>query len=265
MINKYEQQKIKGTKILPITQGICLNHKHSKFNLYFISDLHCGATECNYELLDKAIDMIKGDKTSLLIIGGDTIEAIPRGYKINEEGQHCSIDAQIARTARALKPLSDKTIVMFKGNHNSKSRGESVDSDLMIAEIMGVPYKTVPTVIQIKTPKGLIKLAGAHGKSTNKNNDLELEQLRKIYPGCQMYFLGHTHALYCKQTGALVYDKQGNEDWDPVWLIRTGNFLNYAEYSRYELYAPQRSGFIQMQINNGLVTGGRAITDDFFK
>lgn len=264
-MNKYEIERTNGTWQLPTFMGMVRHHKHSSFNLYFISDLHCGAVDCNYALLKNCVDMIAKDKKALVIVGGDTIEAIPNGYYINAEGQHCSLDEQISKTSLYLEPIRDKIVVMFKGNHNTKSRGESIDSDFMIAQMLQVPYKTVPTMIQIHTPSGTVKAAGGHGNSTTKNNDLELESVRKIYPGACMYFLGHTHVLYCKQSGALQYTPNGEEVWDPVWYLRTGNFLNYSDYARYAMYAPQRSGFIKMEIKGGKVIDGHTITDDFFK
>lgn len=261
MLNRYEQERIEGTTQLPINVAVVRDHPTNTFNLYMLSDLHCGAMDCNYPFLQKAIKMIEADKKALVILGGDTIEAIPRGYKINEEGQHCSINTQIARTVKEFERIKKKIVVLFKGNHNSMARGESIDSDFLIAQALGIPYKTVPSMIHINTPTGIVKLAGGHGKSSGKNNDIELEQIRKIYPNAQAYFLGHTHALYCKQSGALVYDEKGQERWDPVWLIRTGNFLNYPDYARYAMYAPQRSGFVQLSVRKDVIISGRTLTE----
>lgn len=265
MENKYERERIKGTTQLPLDKGLAFDVPYSSFNIYMLSDLHCGAMECNYKLLDDVFTMIEEDRNAVVVVGGDTIEAIPRGYKINEEGQHCSIDAQIARTINEFKRIQKKVKIMFKGNHNTKARGESIDSDFVIANALGVPYKTVPSVIIVRTPKGNIRLAGGHGRSGASNSDLELEKVMKIFPGCDIYFLGHNHALYAKQYGALVYDEYGNEHWAPAWVCRTGNFLNYAEYARYSFYAPQRSGCIKFKVKNGKVVAGYAITEADFK
>lgn len=260
MKNKYEQERIKGSTQVPVNQGIVRKHV-STFNLYILSDLHCGSMDCNYPLLKGAIQTIKKDKRALVIIGGDTIEGIPRGYKINEEGQHCPINTQIAMTIKELKPIASKIVVLFKGNHNTHSRGESVDSDFVIANSLDIPYKTVPTMIQIHTPLRTLRLAGGHGRSGGQNQDTELEKLRKIFPNADAYFLGHTHALFAKRTGALIYDKEGTEHWEDAWFIRTGNFINYAEYARYAFYGPQRSGFIKLVVKNGTITEGIALTD----
>lgn len=262
MENKYELERIKGTVQLPTSQGVVRKHKHSTFNWYFWSDQHFGSTDCNYKLAEKIVKTIEADKTALVTLGGDTIEAIPRGYKINEKGQHCGVDTQIIRTAKALQPIASQIIVLFSGNHNSMARGESLDSDLLIAQALNVPYKTVPTVTQVITPKGTVRAAGGHGAKSSKNTDLELEQVRNIFPGCAIYHLGHVHSLYCKQVGSLQYDSEGNEAWSPAWFLRTGNTLNYAEYARYSLYAPQRSGCVKMVIDGGVVVDGQIITEE---
>lgn len=261
MENKYEQELIKNTVKMSISRGVVYKYNQSSFNIYFLSDLHCGSMDCNYELLQGTIKLIQKDKKALVILGGDTIEGIPRGYKINEEGQHCPIDMQIARTIKYLKPIAKKIVVMFSGNHNTKARGESVDSDFMIATALNVPYKTVPTLIQIHTPQGTIKLAGGHGKGFSANQDTELDKVRKVFPYANAYFLGHTHALYVKQVESLKYDENGVEEWDPVYYMRTGNFVNYAEYARYSVLPPQRSGCVKLIIKKGRIVSGDVLTD----
>lgn len=261
-MSKFEAEKIKGTTQLASNKGVVRKHPYANFNWYFWSDQHFGANECNYTLAANIVNTIKQDKTALVTLGGDIIDAIPRGYKIDDRGQHCTPDLQIARTINELKPIQKQLVVLFKGNHNTNARGESVDSDFLIAQGLNCPYKTVPTVTQIITPKGIIKAAGGHGKSGAKNGDTELEQTRSIFPNCNIYFLGHNHQLYAKRSGALVYDSAGREKWDESWLVRTGNCLNYAEYARYSFYRPQRSGLIKMVVRNGKVVEGTVVTGD---
>lgn len=263
-MNPYQRLQYEGTVWIPPEQGIVC-HIKSDFDLYFWSDQHFGANECNYALAKNIIKEIKNNPKARVVMGGDTIEAIPRGYKISERGQTTTPDLQIAKTIEHLKEIQSKIVCMFKGNHNTESRGESVDSDFLIAQALDAPYKTVPTVIQFITPKGVLKAAGGHGHSSAKNGDLELEAVRKIFPGCQIYFLGHNHMLYAKRAGALVYDSEGKEHWDEAWLVRTGNCLNYAEYARYSMYAPQRSGCIKFEIRGGKIKDGYDITEEDFK
>lgn len=263
-MNKYQKLMYKNTTWVSPEKGIIVSVKPN-FNLYFWSDQHFGANECNYELARNIVNLIKKDKHAYVILGGDLIEAIPRNYKISERGQSVTPDLQIAETSKQLKVISKKIVVLFKGNHNTQSRGESVDSDFLIAQYLNCPYKTTPTVIQFKTTQGTIKVAGGHGKSSAKNGDLELELLRKIYPGCNIYFLGHNHMLYAKRMGALQYTSEGNEKWDESWLVRTGNCLNYPEYARYGILPPQRSGCIKFEIRNGKIKEGYDITEEDFK
>ncbi len=249
---------------VPIDRGLTFNVE-SDFNLYLWSDQHFGAEECNYDLARQIVQLIEKDKKALVILGGDLTEAIPRGYKISERGQRTTPDVQIVETISQLNPIKDKILVIFKGNHNVESRGESVDSDFVVASQLQALYKTVPAVIQFHTKNGTVKIAGGHGKSGAKNGDLELERLQRIFPGCQIYFLGHNHMLYAKQSGSLVYDKDGKEDWEAAWFVRTGNCLNYAEYARYGVLPPQRSGCIMFEVRAGKIKRAVEITSDYFK
>lgn len=262
-MNKYIEKKLEGTSYVPLNQGI-IRHTKNTIDLYIWSDQHFGSNECNYDLAAGIIKEIKENRNALTIMGGDTIEAIPRGYKIDSKEQEVPPDTQIVLTKRYLLPIKNKIVCMYKGNHNTQARGESIDSDFLIADALGVPYKTVPTVVQLKTPKGTVKIAGGHGRSSAKNGDLELEKLRNIYPDCHIYHLGHNHMLYAKHIGALYFDEEGKEQWQDSWFSRTGNCLNYAEYARYALYAPQRSGCVKFEIRNGKVTEGIVLTSDYF-
>lgn len=259
-----EKKLAEKGSLVPINKGIvCRVGKDC--NVYLWSDQHFGSTECNYKLAEQVVDLIHKDKIGKVILGGDTLEAIPRNYKISERGQSTPPDFQVAETARRLRKIKDKILVLFKGNHNTQARGESMDSDYLLAELLDAPYKTVPTVVQLITPKGIVKLAGGHGHSGAKNGDNELNSLRKIFPDCQAYFLGHNHMLYAKQTGSLVHDIKGDEHWEEYWYIRTGNCLNYAEYARFAVYEPQRSGCIKVEIRDGKIQDCIEITSKAFK
>ncbi len=263
-MNKYEEERLKYTTQLPLGKGLVLE-VNSDFDLYLWSDIHVGAMEFNIELFKNSINHLKKNKMGRVILAGDLIEGIPRGYKISERGQYSTPDFQIEEFQRLIKPVQDRVDIIYKGNHNTESRGESIDSDFIIAQMLNVPYKTVPTVVQYLTKKGVIKVCGGHGKSGAVNPDLELERLAKIFPDNHIYHLGHTHHLYAKQTGALRYDEQGKEQWVERWISRTGNFLNYAEYARYSFYTPQRSGFPIFKVRNGQIMEAIVITDDDFK
>lgn len=262
-MNRHTINQLQGTTYVPINKGI-VTSVPADIDLYLWSDQHFGAVECNYPLAKAVIKEIQENTKARVIMGGDTIEAIPRGYKIDDRGQDTPPDAQIVLAGKYLKPIARKMLCLFKGNHNTNARGESIDSDFLLAELLGVPYKTVPTVIQLKTPKGTIRVAGGHGKSSAKNGDIELQHLREVFPGCSIYFLGHNHMLYVKHVGALGYDEQGEERWDDAYFVRTGNCLNYAEYARFAMYSPQRSGCVKFTIRGGEIRDGEILISSNF-
>ena len=262
-MNKYEISRLEGTTQLRLDQGLVLSAKKD-FDLYIFSDIHVGAMEFNKVLFQDAVAHAHCNPKARVILSGDLIEGIPRGHKISERGQYSTPDFQIAEFIRLIDPIKHKIDLIYKGNHNPESRGESIDSDFVIAQQLKVPYKTVPTVIQYKTAVGAVRVCGGHGKSGAVNPDTELFKLSKIFPNNQIYHLGHTHHLYAKHMGTITFNAEGNEDWIDSWFVRSGNFLNYAEYARYSFYPPQRSGFPLMQIRNGKVTNGLILTSSEF-
>lgn len=165
------------------------------------------------------------------------------------------MDHQIIRTAKALKPYKNRISLIYSGNHGKQRfmKTGGFDPDLMLAAMLDVPYSTVPTVVQYKSKAGTVKIGGGHGKSGARNSLLELQRMRLVYPGCDLYHLGHDHSLFAEHAGGMVYDKKGREHWDATWLCRSGSFLAFAEYARYAMYEPKPMGYLIAKIRSGVI------------
>ena len=209
-----EQDKNRGTNQLPNDQSVVVRCK-ADVDLYLTSDWHAGSLWCDYTGLAQMVKDVKNNKFAKMIIGGDLTECTPPGHHDGGRDSDSDIDKQIIRTARGLKPIRDKIVLMYAGNHGgARTIAKSgMDPDLLISEILDVPYKVVPSVVQFQSRKGNVRVCGGHGKSTAKNHLLELERLWKVYPNCQLYHLGHDHSLTAEQAGALEYDECGAEHW----------------------------------------------------
>jgi hypothetical protein len=250
----YEEYRNRGTTQLPISEGLVVDAP-SDFDLYLTSDWHCGAEVCDYAGLRKMIARVEADPTARMIIGGDQMEVTPPGYHDGGRTSDSDIDHQIVRTGNALQPVKDKIDLIYSGNHGGKRilPRVGIDPDLILTGMLGVNYSTVPTVVQYKTPEGVIKICGGHGKSGAKNTLLELHKLRNVYPNCDLYHLGHTHDLYGTQKGGMEYDENGDEHWSQVWFCRTGSFMRYAEYARVAMYEPMPTGYLIAEIRGGQI------------
>lgn len=255
----HELYRNRGTTQIPVNKGLVIEAP-SDFDLFLTSDWHSGSESCDYPALTKLVQSIKSNRRARMIAGGDHMEVTPPGYHDGGRNSDSYIDGQILRTMEALKPIASKIDLAYSGNHGkNRLMNVGVDPDLILFSAIGVPYTTVPTVVQYVTPKGTVRVCGGHGKSVSDNALKEVRKLREIYPGCDLYHLGHDHSLIAEQDGALKYDGQGNEYWDPSWMCRTGSFLLYADYARYGMYRPKPTGYVIAEIRNGKIESARAV------
>lgn len=225
------------------------------FDLYLTSDWHAGSEVCDFRGLRSMTERVEADPNARMIIGGDQMEMTPPDK--HDGGRHsvCYPDQQIIRTAEGLQAIKKRIDLIYAGNHGRARflRQSQIDPDLLLAYTLSVPYSIVPTVVQYKTPQGTIKICGGHGKSGAQNYRLELERLQAIFPGCNLYHLGHTHDLVADQQGAMVFDDLAREHWSPTWMCRTGSFLRYAEYARFGIMKPKPTGYLVAQIRGGKI------------
>jgi hypothetical protein len=238
---------------LPLGRGLVVEAP-PKFNLYLTSDWHCGQEACAYRELADMVRRIESDPTARVIIGGDQMEMTPPGYHDGGRDSTCYPDQQIIRTSEALRSIQRKIDLLYLGNHGlHRFVNSQIDPDLLLAYSLGVRYAPVPTVIQYRSKAGVVKIAGGHGRSGAQNSLLELNKLQTIFPGCDLYHLGHTHDLYAEQAGAMVFDEEGRERWAGTWMCRTGSFLKYPKYARQAMFKPKPIGYLVARIEGGKV------------
>jgi hypothetical protein len=97
------------------------------YTFYILSDLHVGNL-IDEKQLDDDIKEIKNDKTALVILGGDLIDAIAIKDKRFDAATIADwvslkdvIGSQIRYLSDKLKPISDKVIFSVPGNHETKA------------------------------------------------------------------------------------------------------------------------------------------------
>lgn len=238
---------------VPLGRGVVVSAPDN-FDLYLTSDWHCGSNVCDYKGLHSMISQVQETRSARMIIGGDQMEMTPPLHHDGGRESTCYPDEQIIRTSDALKKCADRIDLIYSGNHGrARLSSVHVDPDLILAYTLGANYSTVPTVVQYRTPSGVIKIAGGHGKAGGKNGLLEVERLRNIFPGCDLYHLGHNHQLFAEQAGAMEFDEDGYEHWSGTWFCRTGSFMKYAHYARFAVMAPQPTGWLVAKIRKGKI------------
>lgn len=239
---------------LPLGKGLVVEAP-ADFDLFLTSDWHCGSNVCDYAGLRAMIQRALATPNARMIIGGDQMEMTPPGHHDGGRDSTCYPDQQIIRTVEGLKPIKDRLDLVYGGNHGRSRflQQSQIDPDLILSYSLGVKYAVCPTVVQYRTPKGVVKVAGGHGKSGAQNSLLEIRKLANIFSGCDLYHLGHDHNLFAQQEGGMEYDAEGDEHWTSTWYCRTGSFLRYAQYARFAFYQPKPTGYLIANIRGGAI------------
>jgi hypothetical protein len=109
-----------------LTHTIDLPSDADFVNLVYLTDTHLGAKACDEKLLQADIDAIKNTPNTVVLLGGDYIDAIARiGDKRYDTRtiadwllpEHDVIGAQAAKFLEMIHPISHNCIGMVNGNH----------------------------------------------------------------------------------------------------------------------------------------------------
>ena len=251
----HEERRIKGSTQLKLNEHVTVKIPDD-IDLYLASDLHCGSESSYYKGIENLVAEVAANDKARLILGGDQMEIQPLNYQDCGRTSDSFIDMQIVKTTKGLTPVADKLLMIASGNHGkARLAAVGIDPDLLVASQLNVPYATVPKVIVLKPGrKKAIKVCVGHGASGGMGDGMpELRRFQNVFPGCDIYALGHNHRLYAQDFGALTVDDTGKERWHPSWLCRTGSYLLYAEYARYKMYQPQPVGHLIARIRDGIL------------
>lgn len=109
-------------KIDETKQSISFNVEGDFIAVLFLSDLHLGNVNVNFEYIDKLINFVKNHERAFAVLNGDLIDnwvrLSPAGGEyeqtINPELQQRVINYK-------LEPIKDKMLAIIKGNHEERS------------------------------------------------------------------------------------------------------------------------------------------------
>jgi len=213
--------------------------------LVVVSDVHIGADTFDEVHFLETVDYCKITKCKIFL-NGDIIEnAIIQGSSPGEKllEQKLIPTDQIKYATDLFKPLAKNIIGMTRGNHEARSRRESlVDISDLLAHSLGVPYLGLGGYIRVRAGSQPYTLALHHGGGGGVNTWKELDRLMGLYPSADLVGAGHDHNFCTREMTSLNLNEDGTEYIRVVHEVRTGTYLKYAEYARGRAYAPSAVG-----------------------
>lgn len=194
-----------------------------EYTLYFLTDLHLGARNCDEQLLKQDILKIANDPNALWIGGGDYLDCISRrGDKRYRESAYAPwvhgiedvIDAQEQQLFSFLRPIMDKCIALLRGNHEDSAL-QWYDRDVYwnICRTIAIDKGVMPEKLALGTNGFVVLKWQKQGKKSKKwevpiychhgygggrksgGHALALSDLLTSFD-CDIALLGHRHTRH---------------------------------------------------------------------
>jgi hypothetical protein len=229
--------------------------------IWHCADMHAGSTmfdEASFMAFREQMLKIRAKVFGL----GDWAEvAVPTHMPQTVWSQTSNVRTQKDWLKRCFIPFDVKLII--PGNH--EFRGINLTSDDIlesVADECDAYYSKYSTPMIVKCGDVQYTMFCGHGQSVRKDQEWELREWAKIFPGCDTYALGHDHNLWSGPIMQHFDSPLTSMDWTdggstlkmehkcPMG-IRTGHWLKYSGYVRQKPYEPKRLGNPVVWLNQG--------------
>lgn len=185
------------------------SRKESTWFLIPLGDIHLGHKNCDLDLLQSTIDFIKKTPKAIVLGMGDYCDAIsPKDarFSANEiDPEYPTPDVQYKAIENLFRPIKNKIIGLLDGNHDLKHWKEHAHNYVdMLAYNLGVPYLSIDAYIRLKFIRlmnsaeehNTFNIYAHHGCTASRTKGAKInkiEDLAKIFPGLDLYLMGHVH------------------------------------------------------------------------
>lgn len=213
-----------------------------ELHLYCLSDLHFGSAECDEDLLQHDIDVIKADPHARCILNGDLLQMDTKNSKGNVYHQKYPPSKQKQLLRQILSGISHKILAMQGGNHDEGRTEEDSTAIFDIAEHLGVTY--TDTEMCLKVPVGAKKSNGkpavytvfaVHGWSNGRLVGAKANNLHRLADIvlADVYFISHTHTQIAFPDTYYVPDLRNNNMMQITrYYVNTGSYQGRGRYPK---------------------------------
>jgi len=245
------------------------------FRVYFLYDWHVGPPGCDYDLLERQINIVLNDDHGYCILGGDLNDAIRKADRrhdsanVDERFQVANnvIGTQYAYICDLVRPLAEsgKVLCVLAGNHERRYALETdYDITRMLCEAFNLPYGGFSAVLGLSFKRSShavrILIHAIHGKlggTTKGGKANALERQASNVEGCDIYVRGHGHQKLLMPDESVgvrtLHDGTMAEYKRKVWKGSSGAYLRIltsgvSSYGEVAEYKPTDLGCIYAEI-----------------
>ena len=218
-------------------------------NIYPLGDVHIGSKECNMDLLNNWVQMVKDDPFGYVVIVGDTMNMGLKNSKTNVYEEVLNPMEQKELCFEVLNPIADKILAGCSGNHEyraNKEVGMNPLYDVFCRMRIEDRYRQNAcflklTVGKVGSNNNTYGIVLTHGKTKNKDLDWTY-----AVDGADVFISGHTHLGTHQPCGKIRMDlSHDTVKTVPYQHIVVLPFQEYGGYSIANKYKPNCLGQFQ--------------------
>jgi hypothetical protein len=216
--------------------------------LLLLGDTHIGHERHNstglLDTLAKSVD--NGDK--ILLMGDLSDYGLANSVGASVYEQDIQPQEQYEEVLRWLEPHKDQIIGSITGNHEERVRKNTgIDIGKNLARELGVPYFGYGGVVRISVDNTSYLMYAKHGGSgaaTRGGKINAVMKFRNIFPGADIYAMGHVHDLAHEFMPVRYYDSRNKSIKSTTQhFVLTGYYMEYEDgYGEQKDYAPGSQG-----------------------
>lgn len=231
---------------------------HGKVRVYFLGDLHFGASATETERVDETVGTIAADDRGVVFLMGDLVDAIsiddkrfdpdeldPKVVPLRRlfEVTQCQIDY----TAEKLDPIAPQIVAAVAGNHEDKlyKRHGGLHPIEAICQKLGMDPHLYTTQMagwfnligQVQNSRISVPIAAHHGFGggrTKGNTGNKLVQWAIQFPDARVVAMGHMHDPNVLSLPPYMRFRRERLHEQNTMLICAGAFMrSYPEHRSY--------------------------------
>jgi len=228
--------------------------KSGYWTLYPLGDLHYGSEQCDYEAVGKVLEIIKRDKTAIVLLMGDLAEnALKDSVGTEVYSQIMPPQEQYESLYEMLVPISDKIIAALGGNHGYRTtKSAYIDPDELLAEALQVPYFQGFLYLDIIAENDRWEILAGHGRSASSTITGRINAIKKrsYFHSADIYLMGHVHDQQSFWDIEVCRDPQTCQLYERrrSYVLCGGFRKPYQGYANIKEYAPLLVGLPRIKL-----------------
>ena len=227
--------------------------ENNDIKIYPISDVHLGAAEHLAAELDNFCKRILEEPNSYVILGGDLLNNSLKSSVANIYEETMRPREQKKIMAEMLRPIKDRILCAYTGNHERRSGKDSDDDptyDIMCKLDLEHLYRENMAFLCLRfgkkdgsgTRNPTYTFAVTHGAGGGGSTGSAVNRGEKfgyVVDGMDFLVLWHTHKAYTTQPSKISIDLQNNKvSLKPFKVVSMTSWLSYGGYADRAMLTP---------------------------